>query len=407
MRGMSTDQTGFTRVWPAAILSLLCLALLAALAACGEEQPTPTSVAAAQEPAATPTLEPSPTPSATPTTELSPTLATTPGPANTQPSTPESTPIPKPAATDRPVPTSISTKRLSGDCGALCHIDTLYELFHSSDPTSLLQSHFDQGSVPVIQLPHPNDRLSPLVWVIDWMHDPGLVETLLEHGAAPNEQARSARFRVSQPPLFNATYVASVFASLDEGKAFLDSYREEMEQYDERGVPEWLKRMDAEEARANSAQIVRLLLDYGANANTVYDASGLTPLESYVGSHNIDVMRMLLERTALDDGRRTRIMREAIHGEADPAALRLLGEFGFSHDQGGTSWLHHLAEYSYEDVELYLALIDMGADPELEDDRGLTACDLLENPNEGFRQMREGILGRPVDTSEVYALLCE
>ncbi len=218
------------------------------------------------------------------------------------------------------------------------------------------------------------------------------------------------------------------FADLDDGQRYLDWYRGQFEEewnQEYPQVPQWLENLGPATVRANTVEIVRLLLEYGADA-MARDDYGRLPLQTYlqlpnnsnnnkrIGTHNPETVRLLLaysEGLEPDGDDAYALIDKAVFSEANEDIFELLFEYGIKPNlgfNGETTWLHLAASFSVENVSTYQGLIDGGIDPQLLDDEGKTACDrLLEDEESPIRSLKESFLGRELMLDDVAALLCE
>ena len=316
----------------------------------------------------------------------------------------------------------MTTPSPNGDCGRLCQEEFWYSTIHSSDPRSLVLAELENGADPRFLRGY---RVNPLASTIRRLFNPEIVRLLLEHGADPNSVGYSNGGTI----LFDAVDLTAKFADLDDGQRYLDLQRGKFE--DEWNqefpqVPQWLENLGPATARANTVEIVRLLLEYGADA-MARDNSGRLPLLSYlvlrnnnndnkrIGTHNPEIVRLLLaysEGLEPDGDDARDLINWAVLREANEEIFELLFEYGIKPNlgfNGETTWLYQAASVSAENVSTYQGLIKGGIDPQSLDGEGKTACYRLREDEEtaSHREYKESVLGRELMLDEVAALLCD
>ena len=320
----------------------------------------------------------------------------------------------------------MTTPAPNGDCGRLCEQEFWYSIIDSPDPRSLVLAELENGADPRLLR---GGRMNPLAITIRNMFNPEIVRLLLEHGADPNTGTYSLEMQTQWTVLFEAVDLTAKFADLDDGQRYLDWHRGKFEEewnQEYPQVPQWLENLGPATARANTVEIVRLLLEYGANA-MARDDYGRLPLQpSYlqlpnnsnnnkrIGTHNPETVRLLLaysEGLEPDGDDARELIKWAVFSQANEDIFELLFEYGIKPNlgfNGETTWLHLAAQFSVENVGTYQGLIDGGVDPQSLDDEGKTACDRLRgNEESALRHLKESVLGRELMLDDVAALLCD
>ena len=271
--------------------------------------------------------------------------------------------------------------------------------------------------------------MNPLAITIRNMFNPEIVRLLLEHGADPNTVTYSLEMQTQWTVLFEAVDLTAKFADLDDGQRYLDWHRGKFEEewnQEFPQVPQWLENLGPATARANTVEIVRLLLEYGADA-MARDDYGRLPLQTYlvlrnnnndnkrIGTHNPEIVRLLLaysEGLEPDGDDARDLIKWAVLREANEEIFELLFEYGIKPNlgfNGETTWLHQAASVSAENVSTYQGLIKGGIDPQSLDGEGKTACYRLREDEEtaSHREFKESVLGRELMLDDVAALLCD
>ena len=229
--------------------------------------------------------------------------------------------------------------------------------------------------------------------------------------------------------LFDAVDMTAKFADLDDGQRYLDWYRGNFKEEGNQEfpqVPRWLENLGPVIARANTVEIVRLLLEYGADA-MARDGSGQLPLQAYlqlpkygnnnerIRTYNPETVRLLLaysEGLEPDGDDAFGLITWAVYAQANEEIFELFFEYGIKPNiglNGDTTWLHLAASFSVENVSTYQGLIKGGIDPQSLDGEGKTACyRLLEDEESAtHRRLIEAVLGREIVLDDVAALLCD
>ena len=316
----------------------------------------------------------------------------------------------------------MTTPSPNGDCGRLCQEEFWYSTIHSSDPRSLVLAELENGADPRFLRGY---RVNPLASTIRRLFNPEIVRLLLEHGADPN----SVGYSYGGTILFDAVDMTAKFADLDDGQRYLDWYRgnfkeEGNQEYPQ--VPRWLENLGPVIARANTVEIVRLLLEYGADA-MARDGAGQLPLQAYlqlpkygnnnerIRTYNPETVRLLLaysEGLEPDGDDAFGLITWAVYAQANEEIFELFFEYGIKANiglNGDTTWLHLAASFSVENVSTYQGLIKGGIDPQSLDGEGKTACyRLLEDEESAtHRRLIEAVLGREIVLDDVAALLCD
>ena len=337
--------------------------ILALILACtsATESPAPTLAPASTE-----------TPTTAPTEMYTPAI---PGPMPTEParaSTPATTTEPSPTT----APTRVQTSALPSDspngCARLC--DGWFWEEYGWD-VEAVRAEIDRGADP--SAVGPAER-SPLSLALRWSLDSGGIKVLLEHGADPN-------FALYSPPLHYAVELAIDLSDPEVAERVYElALGEGLEEAEELGIAY---------VEANSIEIVRLLLEYGADTQAK-NSDGRSALVHYFnyqvenerGTINSEVVRLLLEHGSdvdlLEDegfgGFYT--VDLALLARADAETFRLLSEHGA--DSALLSQLSYgllrLAIVGRVDIEVLEVLLEMGLDPRATNDQGDTPCDWLE-----------------------------
>ncbi len=249
------------------------------------------------------------------------------------------------------------------------------------------------------------DGRTPLYQAANFNDDPGMIQLLVDAGA--DTEAKSMMF--GRTPLHQAVQFGSapvVEALLDQGAnieaeddrgsrpldmvLFNDSL-EMVELLLARGADPNAKPYLLSAARSGNPGLARLLLDNGGNTEFI-NAAGETALHHAAMNDFLEVVRVLLDRGADIEARDDVIRRTALLYAAQSASLELVtllldrgAEINIQDDTRDTP-LHLAFENSPAVVEL---LLDRGADPTIEGNGGITPC------NRASRW--EGYAGTPLE----------
>lgn len=176
---------------------------------------------------------------------------------------------------------------------------------------------------------------------------------LLEYGADPNRPD-------SLPPLFNASSVGD----LELVRLLVDRGADVNKPWETLGrTPLWVAAQDGH------TQIVEYLLDRGASPNQ-RDTSGWTPLHAAAISGKLEIVKLLLERGTYTDADRESCLREAAaYGRSKVVKLLIVqGTDPNKGDEEGYTALHNAARRN--DFETVKMLLLHGADPSIKSKRG-------------------------------------
>lgn len=203
-----------------------------------------------------------------------------------------------------------------------------------------------------------------------------VVEALLEHGMDPNQPSFSATWCVC-PGGSTPLYDAAVFGHTDTARLLLD-----------RGaaVDLTVSVVSATPLRIAAwhghIDVVRLLLDRGADVN-LQTAGDQTALHQAAERGHTDVVALLLDRSADPNlqttSGETPLFRALRSGKLDTAAVLIRLGADVNHRSRDASTPLHIGvlDYSWNDPERAVELLlDAGADPSAEDERGETPIDL-------------------------------
>ncbi|KAN0137681.1 Ankyrin repeat-containing domain protein [Lactarius tabidus] len=144
--------------------------------------------------------------------------------------------------------------------------------------------------------------------------------------------------------------------------------------------------------------VMRLLLDYGANAD-LYDKRRNTPLHFAASEGHLEVARMLLERGAdvnskNDEGLTPLQRASQIQQEGKSDIMRLLLDYGANanvYDKRRNTPLHFAASEGH--LEVVRMLLELGADVNSKNEKGLTPLlQALQGRREGHRDIIQLLL---------------
>ncbi len=322
-------------------------------------------------------------------------------------------------ALERPEGAVCSTSLpLVADCGNLCNREFWPAALYMEDANieNIIRDELackDSGVEFMV-----GGLISPLSIPVAHLHSPGLVELLLANGADPNDEITF--YGQDWPALSGTIAFVNLYAAPGLAQDFLEDRRRKSSE-DGRSVPKWLKDLNANSFTEDSVEIVRLLLESGADP--VFETEQIGPplfvatslrspftVRGDWGKQNQELIELLLQHgagAAITEENSKDYIFALFFLEADAWVIEKLLNHGLDPLAGDGLWLHHAAASGRENHETYQTFIDAGMDPSILNEDGLTACEVLrQEPPSWVRGLTVKEKGRELDLSAVEKVLC-